>query len=222
MRGGNRSNRRRQAAYIRRRRGERCTEVSAYWKHWPCFIPQHGRGPKHLRRIALSEWQRQIVMADPRPLLRGLIQSRFLIASSGRSLSAPSLLLRPTADAKHTARWRAARQREATCPKRRFPGGSRRRPRSSRVRGPDDAATSSATPARLKDRAGGYSAVMADQSDRERESRESPVTKFEEIRLEDEAERERAAERLRLEDQAERERAAERLKEEQEPDQNEP
>jgi hypothetical protein len=63
---------------------------------------------------------------------------------------------------------------------------------------------------------------MADQSDRERESRESPVTKFEEIRLEDEAERERAAERLRLEDQADRERAAERLQEEQEPDQNEP
>jgi hypothetical protein len=38
---------------------------------------------------------------------------------------------------------------------------------------------------------------MADQQDRERESRESPVTKFEEIRLEDEGEREEAAERLR-------------------------
>jgi hypothetical protein len=48
---------------------------------------------------------------------------------------------------------------------------------------------------------------MADQSDRERESRESPVTKFEEIRLEEEAEREEAAERLQ---------------EEQQPDQNEP
>jgi hypothetical protein len=37
---------------------------------------------------------------------------------------------------------------------------------------------------------------MADQQDRERESRESPVTKFEEIRLEEEGEREEAAERL--------------------------
>jgi hypothetical protein len=48
---------------------------------------------------------------------------------------------------------------------------------------------------------------MTDQEDRERESRESPVTKFEEIRLEEEAERERAAERLQ---------------DEQEPEQNEP
>jgi hypothetical protein len=62
-------------AYILRRRDQRCTEVSAYWKHWPCLIPQHGRGRKHLRRIALTEWQRVIVMADPRPLLRGLIHS---------------------------------------------------------------------------------------------------------------------------------------------------
>jgi hypothetical protein len=37
---------------------------------------------------------------------------------------------------------------------------------------------------------------MTDQEDRERESRESPVTKFEEIRLEEESEREEAAERL--------------------------
>ena len=37
---------------------------------------------------------------------------------------------------------------------------------------------------------------MSDQEDRERESRDSPVTKFEEIRLEEEAEREEAAERL--------------------------
>jgi hypothetical protein len=48
---------------------------------------------------------------------------------------------------------------------------------------------------------------MADQADRERESRESAVTKFEEIRLEEESEREEAAERLQ---------------DEQEPEQNEP
>jgi hypothetical protein len=44
---------------------------------------------------------------------------------------------------------------------------------------------------------------MTDQADRERESRESPVTKFEEIRLEEESEREEAAERLQEEQQAE-------------------
>jgi hypothetical protein len=37
---------------------------------------------------------------------------------------------------------------------------------------------------------------MTDQGDRERESRESPITKFEEQRLEDEAERERVAGQL--------------------------
>lgn len=45
---------------------------------------------------------------------------------------------------------------------------------------------------------------MADQADRERESRESDTTKFEDIRREDEAERERAVEevaRQRLEDE---------------------
>jgi uncharacterized protein (TIGR02246 family) len=38
---------------------------------------------------------------------------------------------------------------------------------------------------------------MTDQQDRERESRESPVTKFDEIRLEEESEREEAAKRVR-------------------------
>ena len=52
---------------------------------------------------------------------------------------------------------------------------------------------------------------MTDQADRERESRESPITKFEEQRLEDEAERERVADDL----------ASEQRQDEQQPDQNE-
>jgi hypothetical protein len=48
---------------------------------------------------------------------------------------------------------------------------------------------------------------MTDQADRERESRESPITKFEEQRLEEEEEREATAEQLQREQQ---------------PDQNEP
>ena len=48
---------------------------------------------------------------------------------------------------------------------------------------------------------------MTDQADRERESRESPITKFEEQRLEEEEERDSTAEQLQ---------------DEQEPDQSEP
>jgi hypothetical protein len=52
-----------------------CTEIAAYWKHWPCLFPQHGAGPKHLRKIELQPWQRIIVQDHPQRLLRGLIQS---------------------------------------------------------------------------------------------------------------------------------------------------
>jgi hypothetical protein len=49
--------------------------VSAYWKHWPVLFPQHGAGPKHLRRITLEPWQQARTDLDPALLLRGLIQS---------------------------------------------------------------------------------------------------------------------------------------------------
>jgi hypothetical protein len=52
-----------------------CIEVSAFWKHWPCLFPQHGRGPKHKRPIKLRAWQQQIVHQYPDRLLRGLIHS---------------------------------------------------------------------------------------------------------------------------------------------------
>jgi hypothetical protein len=50
-------------------------QLVSYWRSWPCVFPQHGRGRKHSRRIHLAEWQREIVAADPRPFLRGLIHS---------------------------------------------------------------------------------------------------------------------------------------------------
>jgi hypothetical protein len=62
-------------ANVYKRRHERCVEVSNYWKHWPCYLPQHGPGPKHLRRIVLTGWQWRIVMAHVEPFLRGLIHS---------------------------------------------------------------------------------------------------------------------------------------------------
>jgi hypothetical protein len=49
--------------------------VSSYSRHWPCFLPQHGPGPKHERPIELVEWQRRIVDAHPDQFLRGLIHS---------------------------------------------------------------------------------------------------------------------------------------------------
>jgi hypothetical protein len=52
-----------------------CTEVSSYWKHWPCLFPQHGPGRKHERTIELVPWQAGIVAHHPERLLRGLIQS---------------------------------------------------------------------------------------------------------------------------------------------------
>ena len=52
-----------------------CTTLYSHSKHWPCLLPQHGPGMKHLRQIALEPWQKDIVRAHPRPFLRGLIHS---------------------------------------------------------------------------------------------------------------------------------------------------
>lgn len=49
--------------------------VTSSWKHWPCFFPQHGKGPKHLRKIGLSSWQESIVRSSPRAFLLGLVHS---------------------------------------------------------------------------------------------------------------------------------------------------
>jgi hypothetical protein len=62
-------------AHVLPRRDERAVEVSNYWKHWTCLIPQHGPGRKHLRPIVLADWQRGIVEAHVEPFLRGLIHS---------------------------------------------------------------------------------------------------------------------------------------------------
>jgi hypothetical protein len=52
-----------------------CVDVYSYSKHWPCLFPQHGPGRKHERKIELAGWQQDLVDADPRPLLRGLLHS---------------------------------------------------------------------------------------------------------------------------------------------------
>jgi hypothetical protein len=60
---------------VRRRRGSRAIDVSAYGKHWLRLFPQHGPGRKHHRTIALTDWQRDITRTHPEDLLRGLIHS---------------------------------------------------------------------------------------------------------------------------------------------------
>jgi hypothetical protein len=52
-----------------------CVDVNAFWKHWPCVFPQHGPRRKHERKIELAPWQRPIVTAHPKALVRGLIHS---------------------------------------------------------------------------------------------------------------------------------------------------
>jgi hypothetical protein len=49
--------------------------VLSHWKHMRCFFPQDGPGKKHERFICLDDWQNRIVVAHPRPFLRGLIES---------------------------------------------------------------------------------------------------------------------------------------------------
>jgi hypothetical protein len=62
-------------ACVLKRRDNRAVEVSKYWKHWTCLIPQHGPGRKHTRPIVLADWQWRIVTAHVEPFLRGLIHS---------------------------------------------------------------------------------------------------------------------------------------------------
>ena len=68
--------------------------ASVYSNALVCLFPQHGPGHKHLRRIALADWQADLVATQPEQFLRGLIHSdgcRSLntIRSSGRSYSYP-------------------------------------------------------------------------------------------------------------------------------------
>jgi Homeodomain-like domain/LAGLIDADG-like domain len=57
------------------RRSDNCTEVNLYSKHWPCLLPQHGPGQKHLRPIRLEPWQEALVKQATQEFVRGLIES---------------------------------------------------------------------------------------------------------------------------------------------------
>jgi hypothetical protein len=57
------------------RRPKNCTEVSLYSNHWPCLLPQHGPGRKHLRPIRLEPWQEVLIKEATEEFIRGLIES---------------------------------------------------------------------------------------------------------------------------------------------------
>ncbi|MCB9450321.1 MAG: hypothetical protein H6672_02715 [Anaerolineaceae bacterium] len=52
-----------------------CIDVVSYYKFWPDIFPQHGKGRKHEREIALEAWQLKIVDTYPLELFRGLYHS---------------------------------------------------------------------------------------------------------------------------------------------------
>ena len=62
------------ARRILRKEG-RVTIVKAYHPVLPIAFPQHGPGRKHLRKIALADWQLELTERHPRQLLRGFIHS---------------------------------------------------------------------------------------------------------------------------------------------------
>jgi hypothetical protein len=53
----------------------RMTILSVHSTHMPCIFPQHGPGMKHTRRIALEDWQQEIVAREPWRFLKGCIRS---------------------------------------------------------------------------------------------------------------------------------------------------
>jgi hypothetical protein len=56
-------------------RPSRAVDVASWSQLWPELIPQHGRGPKHLRPIHLEPWQTRVVEMEPRAFIRGLFHS---------------------------------------------------------------------------------------------------------------------------------------------------
>ncbi|MFJ8466948.1 helix-turn-helix domain-containing protein [Streptomyces swartbergensis] len=61
------------SVYVVRKQG--CVAVTSYSRSWPVLFPQHGRGKKHERPVALEPWQQAIVDAHPWEFIRGLIHS---------------------------------------------------------------------------------------------------------------------------------------------------
>lgn len=67
--------------------GANCKVVIVHNKKLPEWFPQHGSGRKHKRKIKLKDWQKKLVIAHPKEIIRGLLDSdgcRF-IATQGNA-----------------------------------------------------------------------------------------------------------------------------------------
>lgn len=53
----------------------KAVDVSVYSKTLPHIFPQHGGGPKHLRRILLLDWQESILDKFPEAFIAGLFDA---------------------------------------------------------------------------------------------------------------------------------------------------
>lgn len=71
----NRVGRQLRSGGFERSRPGSATELSVYAKWWPCLIPQHGPGRKHLRPIRLQAWQAPVLASHPAAFIRGLLHS---------------------------------------------------------------------------------------------------------------------------------------------------
>lgn len=63
------------AGAVHRVQKQGCVVVQSYGNHWPCLLPQHGRGKKHDRPIVLTNWQEELVTKHPGAFARGLFHS---------------------------------------------------------------------------------------------------------------------------------------------------
>lgn len=78
---------------------EGCVEVGMSSKRWPALVPQHAGGKKHLRKLALRDWQAAIVFdAHPDLFVCGLLHSdgcRSMnnVSTRGRAYSYPRYFL---------------------------------------------------------------------------------------------------------------------------------
>jgi hypothetical protein len=60
---------------MNRRGKSHCVLLVASHPAWIAAFPQHGSGRKHMRKIELTSWQRELTSHHPKELLRGLIHS---------------------------------------------------------------------------------------------------------------------------------------------------
>jgi hypothetical protein len=59
-----------------------CKEISVYKSNLVEIFPQHGPGKKHLRKLELADWQKEIIAKYPKEFIKGLMHSdgcRYLV-----------------------------------------------------------------------------------------------------------------------------------------------